>query len=282
MARLPNLYVVGAPRSGTTSLARWLGYHPDITMSRPKEPAFHNDDQTMETPRATDRDRYLESWGSSNAALLGEGTTWYLYSTGAARSIHAMNPESKIVILLRDPAEMLASLHNHHVFSGLETERDFESAVFGSRPASEGDFRRSLDYLDVGTRAPQISRYLDLFGREQVAFVDFTLLATNPQSAHIGLLRSLGVTPEPLVEYKLLNPGRHFRSGMAERAVDKLAAIPAPGHLWNRLRRLNTATGRPLPSSDLRRKIIGELEDDIRKVEELSGMRFPSWRDVVR
>ena len=92
MARLPNLYIVGAPRSGTTSLARWLGYHPEISISRPKEPAYHNDDLEMVTPRTTDRSDYLGSWTDQDAAFLAEATTWYLYSENAAKSINQMNP----------------------------------------------------------------------------------------------------------------------------------------------------------------------------------------------
>ncbi len=280
MARLPNLYIVGAPRSGTTSLARWLGYHPEISMSRPKEPAYHNVDLVMATPRTTDRQAYLGLWSDQNATFLVEATTWYLYSETAAKSIRQMNPASKIVILLRDPVEMLASLHNHHVFLGLEREKDFETAVFGRRQPHHRDFRYSLDYLDVGRRAPQIARYLDLFGTDSVHFVEFSGLASHPRATHVGLLENLGLSPVPLDFYKRLNPARHHRSGTFRRTVDRLSAIPLPQYFWNRVRRLNVARGRGRPSPELRRRLIDTFEDDVVEIEQLVGKSFPEWREV--
>ena len=165
-------------------------------------------------------------------------------------------------------------------FFGIEPEPDFETAVFSRRPARPGDFRRSLDYLDVGRRAPQIERYLDLFGPDRVHFIDFSRLVKHPRATHVGLLERLGLDPKPLDFYKHLNPARHHRSGTFRRTLDRLSTIPMPMHLWNRIRRLNVARGRTSPTPDVRRRLIDALEADVLEVESLVGKSFPDWRDV--
>lgn len=279
---LPNLYIVGPPRSGTTSLQRWLAAHPDVGRSELKEPLYHAAD--LATPhRIADRAEYLALFAALDANRYRvDATPWYLYSREAAASIRTMAPDAHIVVMLRDPAEMLASLHSRHVLVGLESEQDFARAVF-TGPAREdpSEFRRSLDYLAVGRIGQQVSRYVAQFPSEQVHFVEVAAMASRPESVHLELLGALGLDPIPLDTYEALNEGRVVRN----RAVAWVSATVAGRRRSNRVRRgvawrmarMASTPGREALSTDVRRRVKAALAGDIRELEEITGRDLSAW-----
>jgi Sulfotransferase family len=125
-SQYPDFYIVGAPRCGTTFMYEYLRQHPQIFMPDNKEPNFMCKD--------LDSGSYLDSLsfmrdeaayirlfaGAPAGSLRGEASTWYLYSETAAGLIKAMNPDSRVIIMLRDPVEMLYSLHGRRVYGGSE------------------------------------------------------------------------------------------------------------------------------------------------------------------
>ena len=89
---IPNTFIVGAPRSGTTALHHYLSQHPDIFMSEPKEPHHFGRDLWTEYTeffrRFRDKDRYLALFAEANGhAAVGEASVWYLFSSTAAAEI---------------------------------------------------------------------------------------------------------------------------------------------------------------------------------------------------
>lgn len=234
-------------------------------------------------PRSVvDSDTYLDAYGRPTThAYAGEATPWYLFSKRAATSIHTMNPGATIIIILRNPVDRLASLHNHHVFVGLEREHDFETAVFRSKGATGDDFRTRLDYLEVARLAPQAKRFYDLFGAEQIILVDFDALASSPRKTHLGILKRLDVEPLALPRYPHLNRARHLRSEAARKAKRKLPPSISKSRLVaGAINRLNVAEGRPDPSSALRDRIVRSLEEDTAILEQLTGRDLNRWKTV--
>ena len=117
----PNLFIVGQPKSGTTALHQFLGQHPEIFMSSIKEPHFFCSDFHLESDRAYGKQRFFDFRNESaylqifakaeGAEIAGESSTNYLYSQVAAEKIYNFNPDAKIIIILREPAKFLYSLH---------------------------------------------------------------------------------------------------------------------------------------------------------------------------
>ena len=118
---------------------------------------------------------------------VGEASITYLYSSTAAREIHTFNPHSRIMIMLRDPVEMMYSLHSQLLFTGVEDIEDFEEALDAEPERRQGrcippgarivDFlfyRRFSDY------APQLQRYIEIFGRDAIHVVLFDDLRDDP------------------------------------------------------------------------------------------------------
>ena len=116
----PNLFIVGAPKCGTSSLHYHLSKHPEIYMSRYKEPHFFGKDLTrLNKIFYTNEKEYLSLFNIvKEEKIIGESSPQYLYSYSAPREIKEFNPESKIIILLRNPINMIYSYHSQLLYSG--------------------------------------------------------------------------------------------------------------------------------------------------------------------
>jgi hypothetical protein len=207
----PNLFIVGAPKCGTTAWVEYLSSHPDIFFSPIKEPHHFNYDMPkyrwVEEP-----DRYLELFQSSGpATVVGEASVQYLYSEAAAEKIAEFNPNARIIILVRDQEDFLPSLHNQLVFNGDETIHDFEVAwrLSGKRDDSNiGSFcrdRKLLDYKRSGRFSEQVERYFAHFDAEQIRVVHYRDWTSNPRALYLEIMRFLGLEDDERVEFQRVN-----------------------------------------------------------------------------
>jgi Sulfotransferase family len=276
----PNLFIVGPPRSATTSMASWLSRHPDIHMSNPKEPGYYAADLPMRN-RIAERRRYLALFDAgASLQYRGEATPWYLYSRAAADAIRLDMPAAHIVVHLRNPIDLLVSLHNHHVFRGIETELDFERAVFAVRRPSTKDFRYSLDYLSVARIGDQVERFAHRFPEGQIHFVRFEQVDEQPEAAYRELLRSLGAPVVDLSDYPVMNVARRRRSMKVFAAAERfIAGSPSRWRRSVRFRveKLNTVAEPAEVPAELRSELTDMLEPQIRLLEKLSGEDLSAW-----
>ncbi len=154
--RMPDFFIVGHPKSGTTALYHMLKRHPQIYMSRVKEPYyFACDNPQPELPgerrwRSLDQtgiyektlEDYLALFADAGPdQLAGEASTHYLWWPTSARRIHAAQPQARIIALLREPADFLRSLHLQFVQNRHETVKDLRTALALEDARREG--RRS-------------------------------------------------------------------------------------------------------------------------------------------
>lgn len=271
--------MIGPPRSGTSSMRKWITRHPDVAGGRLKEPMFHSADLPSPT-HITDRDDYLNVWaGSQSAAMRLDASIWNLYSKVAASSIAQMSPDARMIVHLRDPVELLASLHNHHFFLGLEPVLDFETAVFSRRPPDPGEFRRSIDYLEVVRLAGQLHRYYEHFSKDNVTFVDFGTIERDPEEAYLKLLDDLGLKRVLLSEYAHMNFGRRQRVPGVNQRFKGRKSLVGRG-VGKVVRRLNTTVGRPPVDPGVRRRILEAISPDIDDLAELIGRDLSEWKSV--
>ena len=126
---VPNFFLAGAPKCGTTSLSEYLRAHPNVFMCCPKEPFYFDDDLTR-IHAVGSFDDYLalfRNCGEEHLAV-GEASTCYLFSRNAMKRIHAFNDEAKIIVMFRNPADFLPSLHAELLFNFNEDQEDFTEA----------------------------------------------------------------------------------------------------------------------------------------------------------
>jgi hypothetical protein len=270
----PNLFIVGAPKCGTTAWATYLGEHPQVFFSDPKEPGHFQTDFPGTLHVRDEKDYRALFRGAGNAKVIGEGTPRYLFSAAAAQNIKAFNPAARILIFLRDQVDYLPSLHNQQLFNGSEVIEDFETAwrlsSSGRAPPSARE-PRFLDYEAQGRFHEQVMRYVDAFGREQVRVFHFDDWTRNPIAVYREILDFLGLDDdgrtsfEPVNEaarHRLLRLGRFTQSPpawaiKASALVKKLTGLQRPP-LIERIRSLNRAEG--YRSS----RISDELAEEIR------------------
>jgi sulfotransferase family protein len=123
----PNFFILGAPKCGTTSLARWLGDHPNIFMAPQKEPHFFNTDDRRGVATLVEYEDLFRNAQREHVAV-GEASVWYLSSSQAVRNILQYNPNARFIVMVRNPIEMAPALHGEMLISGLECIKDFSRA----------------------------------------------------------------------------------------------------------------------------------------------------------
>src|SRR5438034_3527344 len=115
--KIPGFFIVGAPKCGTTAMNDYLAGHPDIFMAK-KEIHYFGSDLEIKQKKLSGEE-YLDFFKEGeHKYIVGESSVWYLYSKNAAAEIKAFSPGAKIIIMLRNPVDMLPSLHSQHIFDG--------------------------------------------------------------------------------------------------------------------------------------------------------------------
>ena len=207
MSRIPDLFIIGAPKCGTTSLFEYLKGHPQVFMSSVKEPnyfardlAFDPSDQSMRYGR--DEARYLALFdGAGDAKWAGEGSTRYLYSHDAPQLIKAASPDARIVAMVRNPVEMAHSLYEHKVAAGTEDVADFAQALTAENDRQAGrripphSNPKLATYRDRARFGEQLARWFDLYGHDRVHVIVLEDMVADPTGQFRRLLQFLEVDP---------------------------------------------------------------------------------------
>jgi hypothetical protein len=219
----PNLFIVGHPRTGTSSLHDYLDQHPDIFMSPIKEPNYFAKDFHAESDQFHQKalyfpfrteDRYLnlfKHWG--NEKIAGEASATNLYSKESAREIYQFNKHSKIIMSFREPVDFLYSYHSTAIFSSGENIRDFQKALAHESERKKGDYLSKrvitpswLYYSEFISYSEQLNRFLNLFDREQVKVIIFDDFKTDTGKTYKEILEFLEVDPNFQPELSVVNP----------------------------------------------------------------------------
>ncbi len=201
--RIPDFFIVGAPRCGTTWLYENLKDHPRIFMPELKEPHFRGFCGDLGFENCVERiETYLDLFKPAEAdAVVGEASVFYLASEQAAARIHEFSSEARIIAILRNPIEMAYSNHRKNISLGVENEFDFQKAL-DLEPArtkdieagalSGGDVHK-LRYLHNARFAEQVNRYLEQFTAEKVLVLLFDDIVDAPVDLYARVCRFLGI-----------------------------------------------------------------------------------------
>ncbi|WP_019507381.1 sulfotransferase [Pleurocapsa sp. PCC 7319] len=235
----PNFFIVGQMKSGTTALHNFLGQHPQVFMSQVKEPHFFCSDFHLESDQHhgkhlffdfREESEYLRLFAKAKVEkAVGESTANYLYSSVAAEKIHNFNPDAKIIILLREPAEFLYSLHSHYVKFTEENEPDFLTALALETERKQGKYPSprimSPSFLYYSQRVQyyqQVKRFYDRFGSEQIKVIIYEDYKSENDRIYREILEFLGVETNFTPEYDSLNLNKEVKY----KAINDLVNIP--------------------------------------------------------
>ena len=167
-----------------------------------------------------DRGKYLSLFSEAKGVKrIGEASVWYLYSKRAAYEIKEFSPSASIIIMLRNPVDMLYALHSQFLYNGNEDIECFGEALNAEEDRKHGlrippnvIFVEGLFYRETVKYTEQVRRYLHIFGRENVCIVIYDDFKNEPAKVYGETLRFLGVSEDFYPEFKVINPNKHVRS----------------------------------------------------------------------
>ena len=270
--RLPNFIILGAMKCGTTSLHDYLDYHPEISMSQPKELNFFVEHQRWE--QGID-------WYKSNFTELGKvmgesspNYTRHPLFPGVPERMHAVLPDVKLIYCVRNPIQRIVS-HYIHDYSIGEQSRPFAEAVLDEREA----------YLWISRYYYQLEQYLKFYSASQIKIVVLEEVKAKPQETLREVFEFLGVDPSyqderfettsrtmPPAKQRRRNP---LKSWMRRNNIR--------GMYWLE-RNVPWVFGAPIkkPEVDaaLHHKLMEKLQGDIEAFRTLTGLELAEWTVV--
>lgn len=248
MTRFPNLFIIGAPKSGTTSLYEYLKGHPQVFMSPVKEPNYFAPDLARDVSGNSmlfghDEAEYLALFADAgDAPIIGEGSTRYMYSRGAPELIHKAAPDARIVAMVRNPIDMIHSLHAHKLSAGTEDIADFEQALAAESDRDAGkrvpphSNPLLATYRDRARFGEQLTRWFDMFGADRVHVIVFEDMLAAPADEFRKLLEFLGIDASYRpASFAAHNAAHGSRNSLVRRLV---LSPPAQWVAWRALPRL--------------------------------------------
>lgn len=221
-----NLFIVGAPRCGTTSLYSFLKQHPDIFFPSEKELNFFNYDYPKIRFVNTIKD-YQELYKHATThKIRAEASVSYIYSQTAAQEIKKYNPEAKIIIMLRNPIDFAYSFHAQALYNLCEDIGVFEEALSaekkrlkGERIPAKCEMPWHLYYTEGGKYYQYVERYFSIYGKERVHVIIFDNFINDTDSVYGSALEFLGVDSFFRPEFKKLNPGKTVKYASTHRLL---------------------------------------------------------------
>ncbi len=292
----PDFFIVGAPKSGTTSMCEYLNKHPQIFIPEIKEPNFFGSDLTGIRNFST-IEEYLDLFKGNEDLLCGEGSTWYLFSKTAAQQIYNYNPEAKIIIMLREPVSLLYSLHSQMLYDGFNEDiEDFKSAIKAENDRKNGNRipkkckrKEALFYSEVVKFTEQVERYFHVFGRKKVHVIIFDDFKNQTSKVYKETLDFLGVNSNFRPEFKIINANKKVRSKVLRNflqtpppIIKKTAKVVLPSlfrkFLSYNLKKMNTKyVPRPPMDPDLRKQLQEKFKPEIENLSKLLGRDLSHW-----
>jgi hypothetical protein len=304
---LPDFLIAGAPKAGTTALHVALARHPQLYLSRVKEPKYF---LTNGRPRAQGgpgdaktlreqvwrREAYEALFADAPpGTLLGESTSLYLRDAEALARIHAAIPDARIIALLRDPVDRAHSNWAHLWSAGLEPEHDFVTACELEQKRVAAGWAPFWRYLSLGRYGEQLALLWTLFPREQTLVLRYRDLRESPAETLDRITGFLGVGTGLVTETTAENVTTHATTSPVNRAVARALRIGSSleGALPNPLDRgvgpVNRFLSRHLQREQRvrepltlhqREALLPHFTDDVRLLEQLMGESFADWLDL--
>jgi hypothetical protein len=299
--KLPNFFIVGAAKCGTTSLYAYLKQHPQVFMPVHKEPLhFARDLEVPDVWCVRDDQKYAQLFAhAAGADRVGESSVWYIYSKTAAQEIKSACPDAKIIVMFRDTVDMLYSLHGQHLWNCNEDIVDFEEALAaeadrrgGRRIPPEAHMPASLLYSEVGRFAEQLQRYYDVFGRENVHVILFDDFVKDTPGVFRKVCDFLEIDPEFEPEFKVENSAkpipmrlnrflaRHHRLRAAVRKIAGTRLLMRLNYMLPYVTRTLDRPNKIEPA--LRSRLIPMFKEDIEELGRMLGRDLSHWCDVNR
>jgi len=295
---LPNLFIIGAPKCGTTSLHDYLASQPGFSAGIHKEPHFFNHDHP-EYRHAKTLEQYLGFYNDCHGSppYVLDSSTNYIYSKTAIDAILQFNPAAKFIVLLRDPVSLVRSLHQHLVFRQIETEPVLATAwQLGPVRDRAPDFVKRhpypghLEYKRAGQLGHHLAAAMQRLGSDQLLTLFLEDLKASPKATIQQLAAFLGTELKREASFKHRNAAKSSRypklnrltlfPGPLMKAVKSTAKRVIPQRIRQRVDWYAMISANSEPQSipaELERAMREFFREDIGLIAELTQRDLHHW-----
>jgi hypothetical protein len=305
---LPDFFLLGAPKAGTTALHAALARHPQLFLSPVKEPKFYLCDGRP-PPRSQHRgpgdahsarewiwrrSRYEALFADAPAGTLrGESTPFYLYDRAAHRRIQADVPDARLLVVIRDPVDRAYSNWMHLRSDGLEPIDDFATAWAAEDERVAAGWAPFWHYRRLGLYGEQLRDLVERFSREQVHVLRYRDLVETPGESLDAVCRFLGVSTGMIAGAERANSHPYVppstRAAALSRTLRAGAALGSfvPPQIWRRLSRplleslQREGARRPVLDADLRLRLVEAFREDNALLGDVTGRSFADWLGIT-
>ena len=276
----PNLFIVGAPKCGTTFLYHYLKQHPEIFFPDFKEPHFFGSDLIRKNGAYDLNVTNYQNLFNSDKKIIGEASSFYIFSKTAAKEIYNFNPNSKIIIMLRDLVDLVYSMHSQFVFSGDEIIEDFKEALDleddrlnGMKIPNQTTVVNKLFYTKNILDLPKnINYFINYFKRENIHFILLDDIKNNPEKVYSKALNFLNVDSTiNISNFKMINKNKSYKSKFIRNFIKKYSIglgklrsrfIKQPLGIVKSIESLNKKEqDREIMSIDLKKSLINQFSE---------------------
>jgi sulfotransferase family protein len=270
--RLPDFLIVGAMKSGTSTLRAYLDAHPEVFCAR--EQHFFN----LHFDRGADW--YRQRFAAAGAKrLLGEKCPEYLHNPVAAERMGGLLPDARLIVLLRDPVERAYSHYWHERRTGRET-LSFAQAL-AAEPERRSAKETRYAYVERGRYLSQLQRIDELYPRERVLVLLFEDLRDDPAGTFAAVCRFLGVddTFSPSALGEVRNPYRTYRPRWLFKLLtnqQRWKRLPPRFASWIGRRMTRRASYQPMDES-IRGELQARFKEDNRALASWLGRDLAAW-----
>ena len=221
----PNFFIIGAPKSGTTSLVHYLNEHPNVYIPSVKEIYFFNTDSPGKKIIQTfEQYLHLFKGAEKKHTAIGDASVMYLYSSEALVNIKKFDPNAKIIVMLRDPKRMVVSLHKQLIHALVEDEDDFKKAWYLQKSRSRGVAiprlcrdPNWLQYSQLGCYSSYLEQVFNIFPSENIKVIIFDEFCKDIEKIYGETLEFLGLERISMQPFSIFNPQQEFSSKLSQK-----------------------------------------------------------------
>jgi hypothetical protein len=282
-AALPNLIIIGGLKCGTTSIHHYLGLHPEVQMSKPKELNFFVEELTWDLGMDWYRGRFDDRF-----AVRGESSPHYTNQpryTGVVERIHRHVPDAKLLYMVRDPISRILSHWRHATGAGYET-RSIEDVLA----------REDQTYVNRSMYWMQLQPYLERFDRDQIELITQEELQADREGTMRRAFRYAGVDPDFTSEQF----DREWEKSTAKESdqyqlMERLVKLPGFRSFDRNFDRLpermrwmvekvvhdpdQPSAPKPELPDAIRDRLLSHFADDVAALQQFAGREFAGWKN---
>lgn len=277
----PNFFIIGAPKCGTTTIHKWLSEHPEVFMSKIKEPNHYNKDHNF--PKYSKKNDYFKLFETANAehTAIGEASPYYLLSNCAVDNILNENMGSKFIVCLRNPIEMMPSLFFQNKSTLIEKNIDLETGWDSRLDTLTKDSLPNLMYENICKLGFQLENLYKKAKKNQVHIIFLDDMRNDPGAVWTNLQAFLDLNFHNRQKFQSENlakvPRSIFLNKILEFIGEKTMKYSGYGIL-TKIKNLNFKQKKYVVENDFKIKLYEVFKEDILMIERITERNLDKWK----